>query len=316
MKNNSVLENSPCPLCQNQQPHRLSDQGQFGLPCHVVICPNDGMVFLSPRWSKERYLEFYQNEYDSYYRESVLSIEEEELKYRDIKLIAYRLDDTLGLLAERTSVLDVGAGMGWSLSWLFSKYPNVKNIYAIEPSRHCITNLEEVVGAKVVTGDVDSCWGKDKFDLVIMRHVLEHFMDPLKVLEQAASRLEDTGVIYIAVPDMMRPAGSLKNHWLRAVHTYYFSENTLSAIASKAGLRALTIGWEGAELWGVFEKCPEGKKDVFYKNIYQSQVRVFRVHQFKRFFLDPIFTVGKVLLRHSPCMTQRIAEKLKKVFGV
>ena len=146
MDKSEVFETIHCPICGNEELQRLSKKGQFGLPCYVSICPSDGLVFLSPRWSKERYTHFYQSEYDSYYRPSVLTTETDNQKYGNIKTICSRLEN-LNLIEGRKSALDIGAGMGWSLQWLKQNYPDFQRLAAIESSRYCITNVQNVVGA-------------------------------------------------------------------------------------------------------------------------------------------------------------------------
>lgn len=252
------------------------------------------MVFLSPRWSKERYVYFYENEYDSYYRPTEQSDVKEGSKYTDIKEICARLED-LDLLIKRKSVLDIGAGRGWSLEWLKKNYPDIKELAAIEPSKQCIANLKEVIGAEVVATDGDDEWSSSSFDLIIMRHVLEHFLDPLAVLSKVEEHLSPRGVAYIAVPNMMSPKGSLKNYWFRTVHTYYFSEMTLSRIGSMAGLSPIEIRSNGTEIWGIFTRSSNvaGKEEIV--NVYEKQMRVIRSHQRKSSVVDVIHKIVQLL---------------------
>ena len=49
--------------------------------------------------------------------------------------------------------------------------------------------------------------------------------------------------LYIAVPDMMNPTGSLKFDWFRTVHTYYFNKETLFFIMNKAGFSSSKINF-------------------------------------------------------------------------
>ena len=80
MDKKEVFESIHCPICGNDELQKVSQKGQFGLPCYVSICPSDGLVFLNPRWSKERYIHFYQSEYDFYYRPSILTTETDSQK--------------------------------------------------------------------------------------------------------------------------------------------------------------------------------------------------------------------------------------------
>lgn len=295
MNNNKSLEFTPCPICGNRNLKSITRKGQFGLPCFVSICQFDGLVFLSPRWSKERYKYFYEQEYDSYYRPNVLNAETDAHKYTGIKEISSRLE-SLNLLKRRKSVLDIGAGMGWSLQWLKQNYSNLCDFSAIESSKHCVENIKNVVGAKVISTDVDSPWSLSKFDLIIMRHVLEHFLNPIEALAKVKNNLSNDGVVYIAVPDMMNPKGSLKNYWFRSVHTFYFSEGSLCSIASKVNLSPLIIRSNSSELWGVFQKDDAYKSIDFSKyNSYKKQMKVIRRRKTLDVFINMKSTFKKIL---------------------
>ena len=299
MNKDEFLESICCPICGNGELHRVSEKGQFRLPCYVAICPSDGLVFLSPRWSKERYMHFYQSEYDSYYRPSVLTTETDSQKYVVVRKICSRLE-TLNLIEDRKSALDIGAGMGWSLQWLSRNYPGFQRLAAIESSGHCITNLQDVVGVSVIANDVDDDWKSTGYDLVIMRHVLEHFMNPIETLNKVAENLSENGIVYIAVPDMMNPKGSLRDDWFRSVHTFYFSETTLCSIASIANLQLIEIKSEESELWGVFEKSTKSAQNQSRRNIYEKQLRIIREHQRKTILLDARLTIMRILSHLLP----------------
>ena len=241
-----------CPLCGNSTPVEIVQKGQFGLDCCVSICPNDGLVYLNPRWSKERYHYFYQHEYDHYYRSPVTHDPNSETNYASIKKIYQRLDlNHLSLQGE--SVLDVGAGMGYSLIWLKNNIPSFTRFSAIESSEYCLNHMKQHGGIEIIANDLDKNFESSAFDFIVMRHVLEHFMDPIRALKKIASLMQPDSLLYIAVPDMMHPKGDLQNYWFRTVHTFYFSEHTLLATALRAGLNPIVIGSENSELWGVFK---------------------------------------------------------------
>jgi SAM-dependent methyltransferase len=181
--------------------------------------------------------------------------------------------------------LDIGAGMGWSLDWLNHNYPHFERLAAIESSEHCINNLQDVVGASVISNDIDTDWKSTGFDLVIMRHVLEHFMNPVEALKKVEENLSENGIVYIAVPDMMNPKGSLNKYWFRTVHTFYFSEKTLDSIASMANLQLIEMKGENSELWGVFKKTNAPQKGRG-GNVYEKQIRIIKKYQRKSILLD------------------------------
>ncbi len=78
---NNDFEFIACPICGGMDLKLLSKKGQFGLDCYVSICKNDGLVFLSPRWTKNRYEYYYKYKYYYDYRTKILGDEIKLKKY-------------------------------------------------------------------------------------------------------------------------------------------------------------------------------------------------------------------------------------------
>ena len=237
------FEKTPCAICKSDDLFAYSSKGQFGLPTHVVICKHCGFSFLNPRWTNERYHEFYAKEYDKFYREETVNYPEAESEFKNIKVVLTRSEKFRISLNQPDAVLDIGCGMGHSLIFLKNNVYKSAGYYAIEPSENCNVHLRKN-GISVITNDVFSNWettiGK-KFDLVIMRHVLEHFNDPIAVLKKVFSVLSDDGVLYLAVPDAKNPTRPLKSNYFRVVHVSYFSATSLNNALSLSSLEPLVL---------------------------------------------------------------------------
>jgi 2-polyprenyl-3-methyl-5-hydroxy-6-metoxy-1,4-benzoquinol methylase len=94
----------------------------------------------------------------------------------------------------------------------------------------------------------------ERFDVVVMNHVLEHISDPLAALQQIRGLLTSGGIAHIAVPNLDAWEARLTG-WTcyEPYHLYYFAPATLSALAQKAGLGLLRMttkegfsGWTNA----------------------------------------------------------------------
>ncbi len=241
--NMNDFEEVNCPVCGSGDYETLAKKGKFDLPLNYSLCTNCGLGYLNPRWTKDRYQHFYQHEYDKYYRSDVLTKETDAVRYRTVKQVVARMQQLHPLTAAPKRILDIGSGMGWSLAYLQKELYPTAELYAIEPSDHCAENLK-VLGVEVVSRDVDSNWDEPhqgKFDLIIMRHVLEHFMNPVAVLKKVAATLSENGVLYVAVPNAENPGFPLSKSYLRVVHTYYFTPHSLNNVFLMAGLTTKQI---------------------------------------------------------------------------
>ncbi|MAK78221.1 MAG: hypothetical protein CL992_03000 [Euryarchaeota archaeon] len=249
------LETVSCVICGSDDYKTLYTSGKFDLKMNLSVCQNCGLSYLNPRWTKDRYMYFYTHEYDTYYRSEVHGNESEEHKYATVKIVARRLQRHSAVNPDAEAMLDIGSGMGWNLDYMKKNLYPEADLYAIEPSEHCRENLEGL-GVSVVTDDVDDDWdlkSDQKFDVVMMRHVLEHFMDPVAVLQKVARKLSDDGIVYIAVPNAGFPGIPFAKHFIRVVHTYYFTIHSLRNTLAKAGLKVDVIA----------EKDPDNKHEIY-----------------------------------------------------
>jgi ubiquinone/menaquinone biosynthesis C-methylase UbiE len=263
---NPEFETVDCPICKSSKYKRVASTGQFKLPTNVVICETCGFSYLNPRWTKERYDHFYTKEYDSYYRPEVINTSYKYDKYKTAKIITERLKRDGLFTGQEASVIDIGSGMGDTLVYLKESILPEAQYSAIEPSTNCINNLREN-NINVITPDVDSNWDKGReqsFDLVIMRHVLEHFLDPIGVLEKVSRVLKKDGVVYIAVPNAMKPVPPLLNYYFRVVHVSYFSTHSLSNMFRLSGLAPVILQeGDASDDKEIFAVCkPAGRKEI------------------------------------------------------
>lgn len=225
---------------------------------NISICDHCGLIYLNPRWTAARYLDYYQKEYDLAFRSEGLGDTALETPFGQevVERIAPFLD------APVRSVLDIGAGTGAILKCLHGKYPNMEAAYAIEASDACQAKLASLSFVRLLAANVDNNW-RDKLsrpvNLVVMRHVLEHFMDPSVVLSKVHSALASDGFLYLAVPDMLNPIGSPSRYWFRVAHVYYFSRHTLLALMAKIGFVPIHMECVNSEIWGLFRKSDSQK---------------------------------------------------------
>lgn len=275
------MEEINCIVCGSKDTDFISDKGKDNIEVSMVCCKNCGLTYLNPRWSKERYHDFYTSSYDDFYRPEIRKNTIGE-NYSQIAQSVYsRISKILNKEDfQPKSILEIGSGDGFILNYFLGKSSGSRG-FAIEPSLES-QKIMESNNITIVSNDADSDWelaSEKKFDLIIMRHVLEHFLDPITILKKATRSLKDNGVIYIAVPNSYRPK-HLFSDWVRVAHTYYFSKISLQNVTGMAGLESVGTIIEGDnfnayELYTVLRKADSIKKPVINKSNYTKQKLVF-----------------------------------------
>jgi len=258
--------------------------GQFDQEIHPVIYPS-GLVMLNPRWTSPTYNLFYSKHYDEFYD---LSLKPDYGKAGIVR----NMEEVWGRVAENVNlekkpinkVLDAGYGPGYGLEYIKSLDPNIE-IFGIEASIDARDILRNSVGATVIDSDLDGDWQdhyKGHMDLIILRHVVEHMLDPIKSLSNLREALSPEGHLYIAVPDMMNPRIELRDYddwweyWFRAVHPYYYNKETLFTTMNMAGLEPVYFGQENEEIWTIVKPIASknGKHENSDQDIFVEQMKV------------------------------------------
>ncbi len=283
---NIQWEKTKCHICDSQD---ISEDmmmngkqivdGQFGYSVHPVIC-KCGMVFLSPRWSKKDYDIFYKDYYDDLYRLEIKPDYGIEGVRNNMAVIWDRIGDQVAKNIK--TIVDVGCGSGHGLKYIKNQIPD-SEIYGIESSPECCEILcSDEIDATLITKDFDSDWEEEhrgKFDLIILRHVVEHMLSPVETLKKLRVALSKNGFIYLATPDMMSPRTKLRDYdnwweyWFRAVHPYYYSKDTLFRTLELAGLFPGVYGEENEEVWCLASL----EKSIHFElnSVYEKQNKVF-----------------------------------------
>ena len=274
----------PTPVLLRGKPLTM---GQFGQEVHPVIYPS-GLVMLNPRWTSESYSEYYSKHYDEYYDLALKPDYGKSGIVRNMEEVWKRVENNLNLEEQPIkSLLDAGCGPGYGLEFIKNINPDIE-IFGIEASIGARDTLENVIGAKIIDSDIDGDWHgvyQGQMDLIILRHVVEHMLEPVKSLAKLRKALSTTGSLYISVPDMLNPRVVLRDYkdwweyWFRAVHPYYYSKQTLFTTLNMAGLEPVYFGQENQEIWVIARASTLELKSTKYncEDLFAEQMKVLEV---------------------------------------
>jgi len=137
------------------------------------------------------------------------------------------------------TVLDVGCGPGEVIS----------NIQRLLPNAACYgCTLEATDKPFIYRSDIENdALPNRKFDLIILSHVMEHFLNPIKTMSKIRHSLSKDGIIYIETPSFYW--GEIRSESIFTPE--HFSYYTITSIQNTIGLAGLTsIKIKESRYWG------------------------------------------------------------------
>lgn len=161
-----------------------------------------------------------------------------------------QVSEYLDFIKEHTrgrSLLDVGTGSGL--------LPNMARAqgYEVEGtdlSKHVSETLPAKAGFRVHHGSIEEIQFERTYDIITMRHVLEHTTDPFSTLKRAKEIVRAGGFIVVVVPNYQSLDTRIKDslsklklksrpykHLALGHHNWVFSLKSLEILGAKSGLQ-------------------------------------------------------------------------------
>jgi len=218
----------PCPMCRGSEVEPWGKLGSF----EAVRCSGCSHVFMHRVLSDEGLTRYY----DDYVSFRLANPEKMSQRAR-----MYEIDRDF-LLRHVTSgrLLDVGCSSGEFLLVLgqqFDSYGVDRDATAVEMARE----RGDWLSPRIRLGDFEAFADqKEPFDVVVLRGVLEHLVEPLRALEHISELVVEGGVFFItATPNVESPSAELfRERWNQfdpIQHISHFSASHLSRTLAKFG---------------------------------------------------------------------------------
>ena len=232
------MKNTACDLCGTKNLESIYTT-KFCIDCNknlwqdvfFIICKKCGLIFENPRLSPQSL--------KSYYTEGSIGS-----KIYGSTNVTHGTESTGDLarkeqfnfihsyLPKQGRMLDVGARDN-----AFIKYWDDLNykIYALEPGPAFKTESTNVT---LINEFYEDYTPNKLFDVICIRHVLEHTFSPFFFLDKAWNDLADNGLIFIEVPNIYIPFVTIVDFFIY-YHTFNFSPVTLKSYLAKTGFKTL-----------------------------------------------------------------------------
>lgn len=220
-----------CIVCGNVDSLLWAETG----PYKAYKCAICGLVFINPQLGEEGLTYYYSNYIG---KRRLSNTEKMELRSKQ-----YILD--AGLIkkfVKHGTILDVGCNGGFFLDVLgdgYERYGTELDPVAVEyAKKHFKKGGENIVQGSLHSAEYDG----EMFDLVIMRGVIEHLLDPQAGIKEISRILKKSGYFYIcATPNGACFCADLyRENWTLfhpVQHLWYFSSANLSIICERCGLK-------------------------------------------------------------------------------
>lgn len=212
-----------------------------------VICERCGLIYNNPMPSDDILTEYYLG---GFIKNMTGLTDFEEIKKRK-NAKNNKLQDVVKFISpfidKQSKVFDIGCSKGGLLL-------EIKNsiecyVKGLEPDKNSCKFATEVNKLKNIdNGFFDDRYIEkniEKYDLVVLRHVLEHLKDPNKAIENIKSLLNDNGYLYLAFPNAMDFTWSRPlSHCLEFGHLFTYTPRTISQLLLKHDMKIVKWSYD------------------------------------------------------------------------
>ena len=230
-------EEPRCPLCNGHDGSFLVEAadplpGAAGLWFAVAQCQDCGLCYTSPRPNADGIGQFYP----AYYPPHNKSSRHTSRRWRPWASHGRKLFEGLPIIGQGR-LLDFGCGSG---SFMMRMQQRGWKVTGLDTSEQAVQRIRTELGLSALVGTLPHAeMGDESFDLITMRHSLEHVHQPLEVLRAAYRLLAPGGQLVVAVPNIdSLPFKWFGRNW-RGLdlprHLTHFTPDTLQLMLARAG---------------------------------------------------------------------------------
>jgi YD repeat-containing protein len=258
MKDLEIPLNSLCPVCNSSEIKPKWSEGLY----KVYKCRDCTAMFVVNRPSIEELIQHYGKGSDPAYDED------------NKRQLCYYYDQ-LGkiirkILPQGKKIFDVGCSRGW-----FFDSMNGWECHGNELNELEAKEAQKKYGENILHMDFQQCPDYSiPFDVVAVQDVLDHFINPVGVVQKANKLLSKGGVMVIKVHDWgclyARVTGKKFYAYIPPSHLTFFNKKSLHVLCEKNGFKIIQYKHypQLLSLPKVFYRLSQGKADSFFGQIH------------------------------------------------
>jgi len=207
----------------------------------IFRCKNCQSMETFPRYNNRELEKYYSTEYSTAVSKKNILRYLQQIKYTfDFRKIMKHTSN------KKIKIFDFGAGYGEFLAFLQER--NIE-VFGLEPTKLARDFVFQKLGVKLFPETAENFNFSEKYDVVIMRHVLEHVSDPQKVLNEIFENgLGHNSICMIKVPNGNSLERKIFGRYWSCLdiprHRFHFSKKSLRFMLKKAGFTNVVINSE------------------------------------------------------------------------
>ena len=235
-----------CYVCESEESDQfrtfdypdLKLEGSF----HLRRCKNCGLVFNSPRLTRESGAILYDTDY--YVFDAETNSEYREEARRDFSRV-------IAVSKPGSRLLEIGCARGHLLTLAQQKGYDVRGVEISEYA----SKIARASGIPIFTGTLEqTSFEESSFEVIVAQDVLEHVHNPLIFLEIICRYLTKDGLLILETPNIASIfawLGGKKWIGFNQYHIFLFSPKTLIRLSLKAGLDVVNLETAEANLFSL-----------------------------------------------------------------
>lgn len=239
---------STCVICQNKKFRNISKNIRDSKKHKVKMCMKCGHHQLFPMPSELEDKEFYDENKQS--KNIQINFKIPLLRERSKEDTYRRIEFVKKVVSKNSKILDIGSGYGFFIGGMFKEKFDVTGI---EVSKERRKISKKISNAPVINVNLNNSTDIEKYDFVVIFHVLEHLVNPVDFLKKVKKIMKPKGKILIEVPNLkdfqLCQNKFYRNWYWQRAHLHYFSPKALKKILTKSGFKKIKI--QGIQRYGI-----------------------------------------------------------------
>lgn len=223
------MRKARCYLCNMNQSNILYTFTSW----KIVRCHKCGFIFVDPKPSALFLKKYYSKFSLNIFEKNTITLNDSK---RTLKLLDKYRDD-------KRTLLDIGCGNG---TFMLEAKRHSWVTVGIDTSSTLVNYITQNTDLLVYKSSISAYTSGDKYDLITMNQVIEHFADPISVIRKCKKLLNQSGLLYISTPNIDSYVAKIRkiefDYIMPPEHLSYFNKASLANLLMGEHFKILYMG--------------------------------------------------------------------------